>query len=415
MDVQILRKDFPILARQFHGHPVAYLDTAATSQKPVSVIEAEREYYLRHNANVHRGVYGLSEEATDAFEHARERVGQFLNADDPNEVIFTRGTTESINLVASCLSRGVLKRGDRVLTTILEHHSNIVPWQMLRSTCGIVLDFVDIDDDGRLRMEEFEERLGARTKVVALGHVSNVLGTVNPVKEMAERAHARGALVVLDAAQSVPHRPVDVHELGVDLVAFSGHKMLGPMGIGALWGRAELLARLPPYMGGGDMIREVHIDRTLFREPPARFEAGTPNVAGAIGLSAAIDYLLKVGFDDLRAHEDALMRHAYSRAEEMFGSRMRLYGPPPGPERDAILSFALAGVHAHDVASLLDAEGICIRAGHHCAQPLMERLGVSSLSRASFYLYTTPEEIDRMLEALTRVEKLFAPRATAAR
>jgi cysteine desulfurase/selenocysteine lyase len=415
MDVQILRKDFPILARQFHGHPVAYLDTAATSQKPVSVIEAEREYYLRHNANVHRGVYGLSEEATDAFEHARERVGQFLNADDPNEVIFTRGTTESINLVASCLSRGVLKRGDRVLTTILEHHSNIVPWQMLRSTCGIELDFVDIDDDGRLRMEEFEERLGARTKVVALGHVSNVLGTVNPVKEMAERAHARGALVVLDAAQSVPHRPVDVHELGVDLVAFSGHKMLGPMGIGALWGRAELLARLPPYMGGGDMIREVHIDRTLFREPPARFEAGTPNVAGAIGLSAAIDYLLKVGFDDLRAHEDALMRHAYSRAEEMFGSRMRLYGPPPGPERDAILSFALAGVHAHDVASLLDAEGICIRAGHHCAQPLMERLGVSSLSRASFYLYTTPEEIDRMLEALTRVEKLFAPRATAAR
>jgi cysteine desulfurase/selenocysteine lyase len=414
MDVPRIRADFPILRRSFHGHPLAYLDSAATSQKPQSVIDAVSEYYQERNANVHRGVYALSEEATDAFERAREKVARFLHAEDPSEIVFTRGTTESLNLAASCLGRSVLGPGSRVVTTLLEHHSNVVPWLMLRDAGRCALDFVDVDESGRLARQGYERLLEARPTIVTFAHVSNVLGTVNPVREMADQAHEVGATVIVDAAQSVPHRRVDVQELGADLLAFSGHKMLGPTGIGVLWGRSELLRKLPPYMGGGEMIREVHQDRVSFRDPPQRFEAGTPDIGGAIGLGAAIDYLGRIGLDEIQAHESSLVEHAYRVATERFEGRLRMYGPPPGPERDAILSFALEGVHPHDIASLLDAEGIAIRSGHHCAQPLMDRLSVPALARASCYLYTQAEELDRMFDALGHVEGLFARGKTPA-
>jgi cysteine desulfurase / selenocysteine lyase len=409
MDVARVRADFPILSRSFHGHPLAYLDSAATSQKPRSVILAEDRYYSEINANVHRGVYALSIEATDAYEAARARVGEFLHATDPSEVVFVRGTTEAINVVATSLGRSVLRRGDRVVATTMEHHSNIVPWHMLREQAGIDLEFVDVDDEGRLRLEELDRLLDRRTKVVTVTHASNVLGTVNPVREIADRAHAVGALVVVDAAQSAPHRPVDVEALGADFLAFSGHKVLGPMGIGVLWGRAELLAKLPPSAGGGEMISEVHQDRVAYREPPARFEAGTPNVAGAVGLSAALDYLASLGWDQIAEHEHRLYERA-CRAAEDFEGRLRIYGPSNGVDRQGLLSFSLDGVHPHDVAELLDADGIAVRAGHHCCQPLMDRLAVPALTRASPYIYNTEAEIDRLFEGLQRVEKLFAPR-----
>jgi cysteine desulfurase/selenocysteine lyase len=410
MDLAHCRSDFPILSRSSHGHPLVYLDSAATSQKPLSVLAAEEEFYRTRNANVHRGAYELSEEATAAYEGARARVARFLHADDPDEVVFVRGTTEAINLVAHGLGRGYLHRGDRVVTTIMEHHSNIVPWHLLRSEVGIDLEFLDIDDAGRLRMDDVEAKLAKPTKVVTLTHVSNVLGTVNPVRAIADRAHAAGTLVVVDAAQSAPHRRVDVRALGADFVAFSGHKVLGPTGIGVLWGRKELLDRLPPYMGGGEMIREVHTDRVTYADPPTRFEAGTPNVAGAVGLGAALDYLENVGWESLAAHETTLAKRAISAARERFGSKIRFYGPPVGPDREAVLSFSLEGVHPHDVASILDAEGVAIRAGHHCAQPLMERLGVPALSRASPYLYNTTQEIDVLVDAIGKVLDVFAPR-----
>ncbi|MCI4320542.1 MAG: cysteine desulfurase [Thermoplasmata archaeon] len=408
MDVARCRDDFPILTRTNQGKPLVYLDSAATSQKPLAVLRAEEEFYRHQNANVHRGAYELSEEATAAYEAARARVARFLHSDDPDEVVFVRGTTEAINLVAHGLAHGYLRKGDRVLTTVMEHHSNIVPWHLLRSEIGIELEFVDIDDEGRLRMDDLEAKLSKPTKVVALTHVSNVLGTVNPVRQIADRAHAAGAVVVLDAAQSAPHRAVNVRDLGVDFVAFSGHKTLGPMGIGALWGRREILGTLPPYMGGGEMICEVHTDRVTYREPPARFEAGTPNAAGAVGLSAALDYLEGVGWEELAAHDQALARKAVEGARSRFGDKMRFYGPPLGRDRESVLSFSLQGVHPHDVASILDAEGVAIRAGHHCAQPLMERLRVPALSRASPYLYNTPAEVDTFLDAIGKVFQVFA-------
>jgi cysteine desulfurase / selenocysteine lyase len=413
MDIARVRADFPILTRSFHGHPLAYLDSAATSQKPTSVIRSEEEYYAKTNANVHRGVYELSVEATDAFESARERTARFLNASDPSEVVFVRGTTEGINLLATSLGRSVLARGDRVVATVMEHHSNIVPWHFLREYGGIVLDFVDIDDAGRLRTDDLERLIvRGRTKVVTVTHVSNVLGTVNPIREIADRAHDAGALVIVDAAQSAPHRPIDVRALGADFLCFSGHKMLGPMGIGVLWGRADRLEALPPCMGGGEMIHEVHQDRVSYQPAPARFEAGTPNVAGAIGLAAAIEYLSAIGWEELRAHGHRLQAKLFRDAAARFGDRLRLYGPPDGDDREPVVSFALRGVHPHDLASLLDAEGICVRAGHHCAQPLMERLKVPALTRASPYVYNTEGEIDRLFDALEKVERLFAaPRA----
>ena len=408
MDVARVRQDFPILSRAQPGRPFVYLDSAATSQKPKSVIASEELYYEKTNANVHRGVYELSVEATDAYEGARERVARFLRAPDHSGVVFVRGTTEAINLLATSLGRKLLHRGDRVVSTVMEHHSNIVPWHMLREYSGIDLDFVGVDDDGRLRLSDLDGLLDRRTKVVTITHVSNVLGTVNPVREIADRAHSVGALVVLDAAQSAPHIPLDVQKLGVDFLAFSGHKALGPMGIGVLWGRHELLEALPPFMGGGEMIRDVHLDRISYRESPARFEAGTPNVAGAVALASALDYLENLGWDDLRAHELRLQRKALSLAKDRFGDRMRVYGPVDAADRQAVISFALRGAHPHDVASLLDGRGICVRAGHHCAQPLMERFGVPALTRASPYLYNTEEEIVQLFDGLQDVLRVLS-------
>ncbi|HXY47630.1 MAG TPA: cysteine desulfurase [Thermoplasmata archaeon] len=418
MDVERIRQDFPILARTFHGNPLVYLDSAATSQKPRSVIEAEERYYDHQNANVHRGVYALSIEATDAYEAARERVARFLGARDPSGVVFVRGTTEAINLVATSLGRQSLQKGDRVVTTIMEHHSNIVPWHFLREYAGIDLQFVGIDDEGRLRLDELDQLLTPRTKVVAVTHVSNVLGTMNPIREIADRAHAVGALVVVDAAQSAPHVPIDVNALGADFLAFSGHKALGPMGIGALWGRPDLLESMPPMMGGGEMIREVHTDRVSYNTTPGKFEAGTPNVAGAVGLSSALDYLAALGWEEIRSHEQRLLRTAVDLAEEDFGDVITIFGPKDPSDRHSVLSFQLKGIHPHDLASILDERGICIRAGHHCAQPLMERLGVPALARASPYVYNTDGEIQRLFDALCDAARIFkipiARRATAA-
>ena len=408
MDVTRVREDFPILARSNQGRPLIYLDSAATSQKPRSVIAAEESYYEERNANPHRGVYALSVEATDAYEAARARVARFLHASDPSGVVFVRGTTEAINLVATILGRKVLHRGDRVISTVMEHHSNIVPWHMLREYQGIDLQFVGVNDDGRLQLDDLDRLLDRRTKVVTLTHVSNVLGTVNPVREVADRAHAAGALVVLDAAQSAPHIPIDVGALGVDFLAFSGHKTLGPMGIGVLWGRPDLLEAMPPGMGGGEMIRDVHLDRISYREPPARFEAGTQNVGGAVALSTALDYLEGVGWEDLHTHEQRLQRLAFTLAEERFGARLKIYGPHDPAAREAVLSFSLQGAHPHDIASLLDARGICVRAGHHCAQPLMERFRVPALTRASPYLYNTEDEVRQLFDGLEEVSRLLA-------
>jgi cysteine desulfurase / selenocysteine lyase len=416
MDVARIRADFPILTKTSHGRTLVYLDSAATSQKPRSVIAAEQRYYEETNANVHRGVYELSVEATDAYEAARERVARFLHAPDPSGVVFVRGTTEALNLVATSLGRKLLTRGDRVVSTVMEHHSNIVPWHMLREYSGVEVEFIGVDDEGTLRLDDLDRLLGPRTKVVTLTHVSNVLGTVNPVREIADRAHAAGALVVLDAAQSAPHRPIDVGALGVDFLAFSGHKTLGPMGIGVLWGRTELLDAMPPCMGGGEMIRDVHLDRISYRESPARFEAGTPNVGGAITLAAALDYLEGVGWEDLREYETRMQRKALSMAADRFGDAMTIFGPKDPSHREAAISFSLKGVHPHDIASLLDERGICVRAGHHCAQPLMERLGVPALTRASPYLYNTEQELTELFDGLEEISKIFAggPRARPA-
>ena len=408
MDVARIRADFPIFQRTFHGHPLVYLDSAATSQKPACVLEAESKYYSEANANPHRGVYALSVEATDAYEGARERVARFLHAKDASEVVFVRGTTEALNLAANSLGQSLLQRGDRVVATVMEHHSNIVPWHFLRARPGIELDFVDIDDDGRLRLDELDRLLGPRTKVVTVTHASNVLGTVNPIREIADRAHAAGALVVVDAAQSAPHRPIDVERLGADLLAFSGHKALGPMGIGVLWGRGELLAKMPPASGGGEMIQEVHLDRVSYREPPARFEAGTTNVAGAVGLAAALDYLERLGWEEIAGHERRLFEYSQEQAARRFGETLHVYGPAEARDRQDLQSFALKGVHPHDIATLLDADAVAVRAGHHCCQPLMERLGVPALTRSSPYIYNTESDIDRLYDGLERVARLFA-------
>ncbi len=411
MDVERIRADFPILQRTFHGKPLVYLDSAATSQKPRAVIDAESRFYSEENANVHRGIYALSVEATEAYESARARVAQFIGASDPDEVVFVRGTTEALNLVATSLGESILHRGDRVVTTEMEHHSNIVPWQLLRERKGIDVKFVGVDDDGRLRSDDLDRWIDRSAKVVAVTHASNVLGTVNPVTEIAERAHAVGALAVVDAAQSAPHRPLRVDRMGADLVAFSGHKVFGPMGIGVLWGRKEVLARMPPAAGGGEMIREVHQDRVSFRDPPARFEAGTPNVAGAIGLSAAIDYVAQLGWEEIAAHDRRLFEHARKEAHDRLGDRFRAYGPTEYRDRQGIFSFSLRGTHPHDVAELLDADGVAVRAGHHCCGPLMDRLGVPALTRASPYVYNTEQEIDRLFDGLERVARLFDPPA----
>ncbi|MEE9237885.1 MAG: cysteine desulfurase [Thermoplasmata archaeon] len=406
IDVERLREDFPILSREVHGKPLIYLDSAATSQKPIQVIEKIDEYLRSYAANVHRAIYQIGEQATEEFEDAREKVVRLINADDSKELIYTSGTTEAINAIAYGWGlKGHLKEGDEIVTTVMEHHSNTIPWYFLKELKGVIMKWVDIDDDGALRMEQYDELINRKTKLVTVTHCSNVLGTINPVKEIAKRAHEVGALCLVDAAQSVPHMPVDVKKMDCDFMAFSGHKMLGPTGIGALYGREEVLEDMEPFLGGGEMIREVHLGWARWNELPWKFEAGTPNVMGAIGLGAAVDYLSKLDMRKVREHEVALTEYALKRLTEIPG--LRIYGPPVADDRVGVISFLLEGVHAHDIASILDAEGIAVRAGHHCAQPLMERLNVLATTRASFYVYNLEEEVDRLAEALEKVREVF--------
>ncbi len=411
-DVQEIRKDFPILAREVQGKPLVYLDNAATSQKPEVVIEAMSDYYRRYNANIHRGVHTLAEEATEAYEGARRKVARFINAYSPREVVFVRNTTEAINLVAQTWGRANLQSGDVVILSVMEHHSNLVPWQMVTQATGARLEFIELDSAGRLLLDDLDRLLaehGSRVKMVAISGMSNVLGTVNPVAEIARRAHGVGALMLVDGAQSVPHLPVDVQSLDIDLLAFSGHKMMGPTGIGALWARREILRAMPPYMGGGDMIKSVHLRESQWNDIPHKFEAGTPNMAQAIGLGVAVDYLSGLGMDHVLAHERAIAAYALERLADV--PNLRIYGPPAA-DRGGVVTFNLLKgdellIHPHDLASILDHEGIAIRAGHHCAQPLMEYYGVPATARASAYVYNTEAEIDALADALVKAQKVF--------
>jgi len=404
MDV---KADFPILRRKARGKALVYLDSAATSQKPKSVIAAIEDYYSRYNANVHRAVYELGEESTRAYEGAREKVAKFIGARDAREVVFTRGTTESLNAVAySWGIKGPLQNGDEIVTTVMEHHSNAIPWYFVQDHKGVKLKWVDIDDEGRLRMEQYDDLITKRTKIVTVTHVSNVLGTINDVKEIAERAHAVGAICVVDGAQSAPHMPVNVADLGVDFYTVSGHKMCGPTGSGVLWGRHDLLQKMEPFLGGGEMIREVHKGWAKWNDVPYKFEAGTPNIEGAIGLGAAVDYLTKLGMGNVRRHEEEITRYALDGMHGIDG--VVTFGPDDVKARGGVVSFNVGDVHAHDVASILDVEGIAIRSGHHCAQPLMERLDVPATSRASFYIYNGKDDVDRLVAAIRKVKEVFA-------
>ncbi len=406
IDVAKVRRDFPLLERQVHGKPLAYLDNAATSQKPVPVIQKINDYLQLYAANVHRAIYEIGEEATEEYEDARERLVRFVNAGGPEELVYTSGTTEALNAVAYGWGlKGNMNEGDEIVTTVMEHHSNTIPWYFLKDLRGVVIKWVDVDEHGRLRMEEYDELITRRTKLVTVVHTSNVLGTINPVEEIAKRAHEVGALCVVDAAQSVPHMPVDVKELDCDFLAFSGHKMVGPTGIGGLYAREEILQDMEPFLGGGEMIREVHKGWAKWNELPWKFEAGTPNVLGAIGLGAAAAYLSGLDMRRVREHEIALTSYALKRLSRVPG--LRLFGPPTAEDRGGVISFELEGVHAHDIASILDAEGLAVRAGHHCAQPLMERLEVPATTRASFYVYNTEAEVDRLAEALEKVREVF--------
>ncbi len=403
-DVQAVREQFPILRRSIHGHPLTYLDSAASSQKPESVISATARYYREMNANVHRGVYTISEEATEAYENARRKVARFIGAQSPREIIFTRNATEAINLVAYSWGRANLQSGDEILLTEIEHHSNLVPWQMLSQQTGAQLRFIRVTDDGLLEIDELDELLTERTRLVAFTAMSNVLGTITPVGEIVRRAHAAGALALVDGAQSVPHLSVNVQALDCDFLAFSGHKMCGPTGIGVLYGKRRLLDEMPPFLGGGDMIRSVHLYESTWNDLPWKFEAGTPAIAQGVGLGVAVDFLSELGMDAVHEHERELTAYALEALSEVDG--LTLYGPP-ADQRGGVISFNLAGIHPHDVASILDREGIAVRAGHHCAQPLMERLGVHATTRASFYVYNTRDEADLLVEALYTVKKVF--------
>ena len=397
------RPDFPLLSREVHGRPLVYLDNAATTQKPRAVLEAMDRLYTTCNANVHRGIHTLSQEATALHEAARERVRAFLNARSTAEIIFTRGTTESLNLVASSFAEAFLHEGDEVILTVMEHHSDIVPWQLARDRRGFTLRVVPMDDEGRLDLEAYAALLNERTRLVCCCHVSNVLGTVNPVREMARMAHDAGAYFLVDGAQSVPHFPVDVQELDCDFLAFSAHKLYGPTGVGVLYGKEEVLEQMPPYQGGGEMIARVTFEKTTFERLPFKFEAGTPDYVGTHGLAAAIDYVAGIGLDRIAAYEDQLTRHAMARMREIEG--MRFFGTVEG--KTSVVSFNVAQIHPMDLGTLLDHLGFAIRTGHHCAQPLMARCGVEGMARVSFALYNTIEEIDRFVEALQRVVRMF--------
>ncbi len=403
IDVQAIRADFPALHQEINGHPLAYLDNAATTHKPRQVIEAIAQHDSHDNANVHRGIHTLSQRATDAFEHARETVQRSLGATRSSEIVFTRGTTEAINLVAHGTSQQ-LGPGDEVLITELEHHSNIVPWQMACQRTGATLRIAPIQDDGSLDLTAFERSLSEATQLVAISHVSNALGTINPVRELTQLAHEVGAQVLIDGAQAVPHTPVDVQAIGCEYYAFSGHKVYGPTGIGALYGQHDALDQLPPYQGGGEMIRRVRFDETTYADLPARLEAGTPNITGAIGLAAALDYVDAIGLAPIQAHENRLVEEATEGLEAIDG--VRVIGT--APEKASVVSFVLDGVHPHDVGTVLDREGVAIRAGHHCAQPVMEHFAIPATCRASFALYNTAGEVDALLQAVQATKEVFS-------
>lgn len=404
-DILAIRREFPILHQESRGKTLAFLDSGASSQKPRRVIDSLETYYRTTNANVHRGVYKLSEEATFAFERARGKVARFVNARSQREVVFVRNTTEAINLVAYSWGSANITAGDTILLSVMEHHSNLVPWQLLAQRTGAKLEYLDIDGDGRLVLDDLDTKLQG-AKLVALTQQSNVLGTINPIAEITARAHAAGALVLVDGAQSVPHMPVDVQALDIDFLAFSGHKMCAPTGIGVLWGRRALLDAMPPFLGGGSMIRTVELHTVTFADVPARFEAGTPAIGEAIALGEAIDYLAEIGMDRIHAHEVELTGYALDRLSGVPG--LHMYGPPDMANRGGAISFTLEGVHPHDVAALLDGDGIAVRAGHHCCQPLHTLLDVPATTRASFYLYTLPEEIDRLAVGLEKAYTMFA-------
>ncbi|WTE72813.1 cysteine desulfurase [Streptomyces sp. NBC_01615] len=405
-DVDALRKDFPILQRTVEsGARLVYLDSGATTQKPLQVLDAERDFYLTHNAAVHRGAHQLAGEATEAYEGARHTVARLIGAED-DEIVFTKNTTEGINLVAYALENARhIGPGDRIVVTEMEHHANLVPWQQLAERTGATLDWFGLTDEGRLDLTRVDELLDERTKVLALTHQSNVLGTLNPVRQLADRAHTFGALVVVDGAQSVPHRPVDVRELGADFLAFSGHKMLGPSGVGVLWGRRQLLPDLPPFLTGGSMIEVVEMDRTTFLPPPQRFEAGVPMTAQAVGLAAAVDYLQQLGMTEVAAHEDQLTARALELLGEIPG--VRIVGPRELTDRGSAVSFTVDGIHPHDVGQILDERGVAVRVGHHCARPIVRRYGIPATTRASFYVYNTPAEVDALAEGVRAAQRYF--------
>jgi cysteine desulfurase/selenocysteine lyase len=405
-DPEVVRRDFPILDQEINGHRLVYLDSASSSQKPAVVLEAVDTYYREYNANVHRGIYTIGEKATAEYEAARAKVARFINAPDSHEIVFTRNATEAINLVAYSWGRKNVSRGDAIVLTEMEHHANLVPWQLLVQEVDGDLEFIPITDDGLLRLEVLDHLLKLKPKLVAFTHVSNTIGTINPVREITEIAHAAGALVLVDGAQAVPHVPVDVQELGVDFYAFSGHKMLAPMGSGALWARRELLEAMPPFLAGGEMIREVHLRRSTWNDIPWKFEAGTPAVGDAIGLGVAAEYLEAIGMDNVREHERALVDHAL----EVLPARVpgiELYGPMDPELRGGVVPFNLPGIHPHDVAQVLDRYGIAVRAGHHCTMPLHERLDLAATARASFQVYSTREDVDLLADALNEVQTLF--------
>ena len=404
-DVEAIRKDFPILQQQTNGYPLVYLDSAASSQKPLAVIEALDSYYRGYNANVHRGIYDLSEKASEAYEQARKKVGRFINAKSWREVIFTRNATESLNLIAFTWGLDTLKPGDTIITTEMEHHANLIPWQQLAHRTGAKLAYIPVMPNGTLNMEAYNRLLDGSVKLVAFTLMSNVFGTINPARELIDKAHAVGAIVVIDGAQSVPHLPTDVQDLDCDFLAFSGHKMLAPTGVGVLWGRRSILHDMPPFMTGGDMIKQVSYDGAQWNSLPWKFEAGTPAIAQAIGLGYAVDYLQGIGMANIRAHEKEITAYALDRLSLVEG--LRMLGPLDPEIRGGAVTFTLGDIHPHDLASLLNQYNIAIRAGHHCAQPLHDKLGITASARASFYIYNKPEEVDRLAEALDKAREVF--------
>jgi cysteine desulfurase/selenocysteine lyase len=405
VELEEIRDDFPILRQKVHGKPLIYFDNAATSQKPRVVIDAVNDYYQRYNANVHRGIHALAERATKEYERARETIARFINAPSPECVIFTRGTTEAINLVAYSWARTNLKKGDEILTTWMEHHSNTVPWYQTCEHTGAVIKRIDLNDDGTLRLGSLDKLISDRTKLVAVTQCSNVLGTINPVRQIADAAHKKGAVVLVDGAQSVPHMAVDLQALDADFFMFSGHKMCGPTASGVLYGRKHLLEAMPPFMGGGEMIKEVWFDHANYNDLPYKFEAGTPNIAESIGLGVAVDYLLKTGMDKIRQHEKQITQYALDRLRELI--EVKIYGPLDVEKRGGLVAFTFSDIHPHDLATFFDQEGVAIRAGHHCAMPLHKKLGIAATARASFYLYNTRDEVDVFIEALRKAKKFF--------